>query len=282
MNEAKIQAKLCIYDIRQGFIHNNVRLLLPVGIGIIGPVLFYRIYTMVYKSISGATLLECAMYMLKGARYITPEQIESMYVLPAYWLGIQIVIGFLVGYYPVNDLHTYGQQVLIRSKKRRIWWLSKAVWNAVTVLYCYAAMYGCLFLMCKIFGIDISLTYNEEVFTGSILEMFPCTGTVRQVIIFTFIMPVIVSVAVSLLQMMLSIMTSPMIGFIVVQSLALLSTMIVSQVFVHNYGALAHTIIASPSDIKYSVGCVVCLALAVVSVIAGGAYFDRCNILAKE
>lgn len=106
---------------------------------------------------------KCAVCMFKGGKYLTPDQISDSYVLPAFWLGIQIVIGFLVGYYPVNDMHTYGQQVLIRSKKRTKWWISKCVWNVATVIYCYVVMYGAMAVVCKIIGVRVTLDYSQEV-----------------------------------------------------------------------------------------------------------------------
>lgn len=271
-----------MYDFKQGFMHNNFRLLMPVGLGILGPLLFYRIYTMVYGSIEGATILECIMYIYKGERFLTPEQIKDMYVLPAYWLGIQIMIGFLIGYYPVCDLHTYGQQVLIRSRNRGIWWISKCVWNVVTVLYCYVVMDVMIVIMCKLLGVSFSLTYTEEVFLGTVLEMYPCTGSIRQILIYTLVMPVVVSVAVSLMQMALSLIASPMVGFIAVQSMAVLATLVISPLLLHNFGTLARTNIASPAQIDYVTGCRECLVLAIVSIVLGGLFFRRYNILAKE
>lgn len=274
--------KLIFYDLKQGTKYNNYRWLLPVVLGILGPLMFIQMYDLVYGGHENATLLECAMYLYRGAKYITPEQLSSMYTLPALWLGVQIVIGFLVGYYPVDDIHTYGQQVLIRSRKRVDWWISKCVWNVATVVMSYAIIDLVILVMCVIFGMDIKLTFSDDVFVSAVLEMHSCTGTLKQVIIFTFIMPVVVSVAVSLMQMTLSMIISPMVGFILVETLALFATMLTNPVFIHNYGMLAHSIIASPTNIKYSTGCVVCLLIAVVSVVVGAVYFEKYNVLAKE
>lgn len=274
--------RFILHDTYQGMRYNSVKFFLAVLIGLIGAVMYLKMYKLINNNFDGATFLQCLAYTYKGGKYIPPEMLKDAYTLPALWLCIQIVVGYLVGYYPVDDLHTYGQQILIRSRKRTTWWLSKCIWNMLTVVLTYIIIDATMFIVCFAAKVDITGGISESDLMGQVFEMFMYTGTTRNVIIFVVVMPVIVSIAVSQLQMMLGIICSPMIGFIVVEAWALLATFSVSGLCIHNYGALSHTIICCPSNIKYSTGCVVCLGVALASVIAGGIYFNRSNILAKE
>ena len=80
--------KLIIHDIKQGFVHNGPRLLLPVAIGIIAALIFKRTYDLNGFDCSQATLMEMIIFMYKGEKYFPLEQLKDMYTLPALWLSV--------------------------------------------------------------------------------------------------------------------------------------------------------------------------------------------------
>ena len=273
--------KLIIHDIKQGFVHNGPRLLLPVVIGIIAALIFKRTYDLNGFDCSQATLMEMIIFLYKGERYFPIEQLKEMYTLPALWLSVQIVISYLVGSYMRNDIYTYGQQVLMRCKNRWRWYMSKCVWNVMTVLYCYIVIDATIMIMTKIFGMKMSLSY-DLVRMAQVSDLYIFEGTTKQMIRLAIIMPVIISIAVSLLQMCISLVFSDIIGFIVVQTKAIFATMVANGALIFNYGMVLRSKLSSPTDIKYSTGCVVCLIIAIISVAAGVIYFSRFDILSKD
>ena len=277
-----MRLKLIWYDIKNGMMYNGIKLLLPWIFGTAVVLIFIAHYKSVYGSSDGATFLEGAMYLYKGARYIPPEQIETDYRMPALWLMIQIITGYLVGSYSTEDIHTYGQQVLIRSGSRTSWWVSKCIWNVITVIYNYMSINFAMLVTCMVCGADMSLSYKEGVFTGYVLEMMPCTGTMKELLLFVFVMPIIVAIAASVLQMFLALIFSPIIGFITIQIMAILSTMVVHPVFFHNFSALARSNIASPTDVSIEKGIAISVLVVAVSVVGGKIYFDRYSVLSKE
>lgn len=274
--------KLIWYDIKRGMSYNGIKLLLPLGVGITATLIFISRYKMGIGNVDGATFLECAMYLYKGGKYLLPEQLETEYTIPAIWLLVQIVIGYLVGSYPTEDIHTYGQQVLIRSRSRNNWWFSKCVWNVVTVMYIYIALNLAMLVTCAICGIELSFSYKNEVFTGYVLEMYPCTGAMRDVIVMVFVMPVVVSISSSLLQMTLTLITSPIVGFIVIQIMAIMSTMVMHPFLFHNFSALAHSNIASPTNFSIEKGLIASAIVVGISVVSGKIYFDKYNVLSRS
>ncbi len=273
--------KLIIHDIKQGFVHNGPRLLLPVAIGIIAALIFKRTYDLNGFDCSQATLMEMIIFMYKGEKYFPLEQLKDMYTLPALWLSVQIVISYLVGSYMKNDIYTYGQQVLMRCKNRWKWYLSKCVWNVMTVLYCYIAIDAAIVIMTKILGMKISLSYDLDRM-AQVSELYFFEGTTKQMIRLAIIMPVVISIAVSLFQMLISLIFSDIIGFIVVQTKAIFATMIANGALFFNYGMVLRSKLSSPTDIKYSTGCVVCLIIAIISVVTGVIYFGRFDVLSKD
>ena len=55
--------------------------------------------------------------------------------IPFVWLMIQILVAFLIFNYPTQDLCSYGTQILIHIRNRKMWWISKCIWNICTVLF---------------------------------------------------------------------------------------------------------------------------------------------------
>lgn len=149
-------------------------------------------------------------------------------------------------------------------------------------IYCYLIIDVVLLGLCIASGLDIKSGITMPQICNVVYDITMFTGTTKDVLIYVVIMPVVVSIAISIAQMTISLCASPMIGFVIVQIMAICATFSVSGFAIHNYGALAHTSICCPSNITYKTGIVVCAMVAIVSVILGNIYFDKCNILAKE
>ncbi|MBQ8730985.1 MAG: hypothetical protein IJY81_07395, partial [Lachnospiraceae bacterium] len=100
--------KLFIYDFKQGFAYNKVKLLILFIVGIIFSISF-RMDAGEFTDIENFNYPEYVLYIVEGIRQLPLAEIDK-YMIPVLWIGIQVIIGYIVGYYPVDDLHGYGQQ----------------------------------------------------------------------------------------------------------------------------------------------------------------------------
>ena len=60
--------------------------------------------------------------------------IPTAYVLP------NVLIAFAIGNYPFKDINGYGGMVLMRARKKSVWWISKCIWAVITSVVTYAIL----------------------------------------------------------------------------------------------------------------------------------------------
>ena len=269
--------KLIIYDIKMGFKNNIIKL---IGMVIVCLIIVFIGRSAISKNYGGqATVLDYICFMVGGPKYI-PENMLSMYVIPVLWLLIQVMIAYIVGYYAVTDLNTYGQQILIRSNSRTKWWISKCIWNISTVIFLYIIIYGITFIVAVISGAKMKMTLTQEIVT-SVCNIDMLAGTDKEYIIILLCMPILISGSISIVQMVIALITSPIIGFIISQSIVFFSTIYSRKFLISNYAMLSHNKITCMSTISYKEGIGIGVMVLIVGIIGGGYYFYRCNILPK-
>ncbi|MBQ3061355.1 MAG: hypothetical protein IJD02_02830 [Lachnospiraceae bacterium] len=273
--------KLVKYDLRNGW-HNTyykigIFVLVIVVINIIG---VNSIKMVIDNNKINADILDYICFVLGGPRYI-PEGMFSMYVIPVLWLLIQVGISYTIGYYAMNDLHAYGQQVLLRSSSRAKWWISKIVWNVTMVSLLYVIIFIVTIVSAQIAGCKWDWELTTDI-ARDVCNIDMIAGKSQEILIVLMVMPLLTSITLSLIQMVLALILSPMIGFIVVQSIVILSTIYAKKWLISNYAMLSHNKITCASDIKYTDGIVINVILCLAAFVIGLCYFQRCDILPKN
>ncbi len=267
--------KLIVYDIKSELRESKVKIAVFTIICVFICILCLR--QMDGKS---ATVLDYICFMVGGPKYIPAGMLE-MYNFPILWLSIQVMIAYTAGYYAVTDLHTFGQQILIRSGKRKKWWISKCICNLTTVTAMYAILYGLTVFTAFLSGASFSIELTPEIATTVCnLDMFE--STTGEVLIILLFMPLLVSCAISMAQIVIAFITSPIIAFLASQSIVFLSTIYEYKFLILNYSMLSHNQITCMSDIKCNEGIVICFVVWLVSLVMGMIYFDKCNIIPKQ
>ena len=271
--------KLIKYDIKMGSISNAVKIaifeILCIGICLIG-----RNVMSEYEGQNvGVSIGDYVCFVLGGPKHIINGDLTT-YTIPVLWLIIQVMIAYISGYYTVRDLHTYGQQILDSVRTRSKWWISKCIWNVVMVISMYLMIYATIVLVALLSGAKTSMQLTTEI-VMSACNINMRNGTFFEEMIILLVMPMVASIALSMLQTTVALMTSPIIGFIFSQSIVFLSTIFEYKFLISNYGMLSHNKVSCGSNIVYSEGVIICLAVFVISYMIGYLYFSRCNILSK-
>lgn len=252
-------------------------MILAIIYNIIG---YHEINTFASNCKINPDIMDYYCYVLGGPRFI-PKGMLEIYQIPVMWLMIQIIIAYIVGYYAVTDLNKYGQQVLLRSTSRLKWWVSKIIWNMITVMLMYAIIFAITFITGYLSGAERKWKLTNDISVGVCnLNFVPQKR--NMVFIFLFLMPVIISLALSIFQMVIALVTSPIIGFIASQSITFLGTIYTTKVIISNYAMLSHSRYTCYSEIEFLDGIIIGLGLLVISVIVGSIYFSYCDILPKS
>ena len=73
------------------------------------------------------------LYTFGGMQKYIPEP-GVAFQFPAFWMLLYLLLAYITLYYPFNDLEESGQNILVRSGGRRLWWFSKCIWNVSSVI----------------------------------------------------------------------------------------------------------------------------------------------------
>lgn len=218
------------------------------------------------------------MYIYGGMDRYVPESGNS-FVVPVRWLVVFLMISFLTLSYPYKDMQGFGRQILIRTRGRRIWWLSKCLWNIVSVLIYHSLIFGAAALFSIVAGKGITGEINKELQ----YEVFQIAGDSALsddipwplAIIF---LPVLVSICISLLQMTLCLFMKPVYGFLVTACLLISSAYYTSPYLIGNYAMSVRYDPVIKDGVCIAAGLAVSLVLLPVFAGAGMIRFRRYDI----
>ena len=94
------------------------------------------------------------IYLFRG-QYPLSEAPDQLLLPEPGWLAVQTLPLFLVLTYPVENIKSSnGINVLVRSKSRILWWLSKNAWAYITIILYYLALSA-------ICGIVVAVTHGS-------------------------------------------------------------------------------------------------------------------------
>lgn len=226
-----------------------------------------------------ATVTDYLSVIIGGPKYIFEGALET-YQIPVLWLLPQIMISYIVGYYAMTDIDKEGVQMLVRANTRRKWWISKCIWNGTMVIFLHFIIYGITIINALINGADMECELTFEVITN-LCEIYSITGSKTEVMLTLILMPVLVSIALNMMQMTIALIFSPIVGFICSQSIVFLSTIITNKWLISNYGMLSHSKLTCMSDIVLKEGIIRCVVLYVIAAFVGNAYFRRYDVVVR-
>lgn len=197
----------------------------------------------------------------------------SFFELPAMWLLFHLYLIFCLSGFLQQEEQDYGQQVLIRTKSRGIWWLGKCCWYLVGT----AVYYGITFSVTAVFAYfrqgfrpGLSVQLQES------LSHIDVRGIEdRSEFIIIVIMPLIVSMGLVLFQLLVSAIFNPMISIIVQTALFAISGYFCTPFLPGNYLMLMRLSEISGEKIKWEYGIGYGLVLIGICFLAGRIYYNR-------
>lgn len=276
--------KLLWFDIRQGLLRKPLLFAIPVIVSLIACFdLAGRVSVLngfgYFGTDTQAGFADFIMYIYGGMDQYTPDS-GNPFRFPVRWIVVLLSIAFITLNYPYKDMHAYGQQILIRTKGRTIWWLSKCSWNILSVLVYHGLVFltvisFCVFTKSKLTGI-INKELLYIVFQTAVPHMTPDTT------IWTFTMllsPVFVSAGINLLQMMVALFIKPMFGFLVTAFMTITSAYFTSPYLIGNYAMPMRYDVVIIDGVSASTGILISAILSLAVVVVGSIRFHRYDIL---
>ncbi len=270
-----MRMQLFISDLRQGVFRRLV-LFLPIV------VLAAFSSIQVYNGISdvGEQIPLAAFFLnaLKGSPYLPRVNImvsATGYLLLNAWIMI------LVANYAHEDMTQRGIQVFTRCGQKYSWWLSKCVWNLGTVLAAYFALFSTCLVLGLILG-DLSADFTLGSWlclAASYMDVseIPSAGTIA---VWVLVLPLLTSFALSMVQMLISILTEPIYGGIFTVCILTVSG-VTDRIWwlPGNYLMLTRTKLLNPEGLEFYPAVILDLVLIVGSILAGIVFLRKKDIL---
>lgn len=164
------------------------------------------------------------LYMFRG-KEVFGSGISDAADLPLPWFLIMGGLLLMNLDYMLYDLTNAGQQVILRSRSRSGWFLSKCLWNLLSTALCFGVMLLTAVLVTLYYGGDLALT-NHPGLSGLLFGPYAqgeIAVTARQTLAAGVLAPFVTMAALSMLQMTLCLFMKPVFSFLICQTQLILA-----------------------------------------------------------
>lgn len=204
--------------------------------------------------------------------------------LPFSWLLVVGACLYVNLDYLLLDLTNNGQQVMIRSRSRRGWFLSKCVWNlaATAVYFLFIGLVELAFVV--VTGGQVSLESTKECYLGifGLAAFEPVQLSLRQGLILGLLIPYLTVAALSMLQMTLCLMVKPVVSFLVCMALLVLAVYVDSPFALGNGAMTIRSNIVASDGQDPIVAVLTAIGIITVCMIVGTVAFKHSNVLGSK
>ncbi len=221
------------------------------------------------------------LYTFGGMQKYIPEP-GVAFQFPAFWMLLYLLLAYITLYYPFNDLEESGQNILVRSGGRRLWWFSKCIWNVSSVIVFFLLGWLVMLAGTLLMGGPMSMELSSGMQAVLRLNSNFYMSWVSSLALETMLLPPLVMAALSLLQMTLSLFIKPFYSFIVTTSILLVSSYYLSPFLIGNYAMPLRSDRLLEDGVNLTVGIWFAVAVIVISIVVGEIVFQRRDILKGE
>lgn len=245
-------------------------------------VLFVFVMVQEDGSFAQLSFIDCFTGLFGGIREFDPKH-DNNFNVPASWLCVCLMGGFIVLSYPTQNLESIGIKQCIEARGRWCWWISKCLWTtACTFLYWLLA-------------VAVALLASGDFLEGS-LALSPTTvgrlglfaaadcgayAGSSELLVFVAGVPFVLS-ALYLVQLAISVNTNPLAAFAVTTSLLFYAAFYLNGLLLGNYLMLARSDLMIHNGVDATTGIVLAIVAGIGAVLVGGRIFARHDLLGKE
>lgn len=277
--------KLLWFDLRRGLLQNPLIFGIPVALALVACIDLVNRAAGLNSYLGTKTqagFWDFIMYIYGGMdKYILNAGNPMM--TPIRWAIVFLSIGFLTLNYPFKDMQTYGQQILIRTKGRTAWWLSKCGWGMFTVLVYHGLIFLTAALFCLVTRGDFTGGFHKALIYAvfQVEQGNMAVGTTVWTAAIT-ILPVFVSLGMNLAQMALSLFIKPIFSFLATGFLMISSAYFTSPYMIGNYAMALRYDLVITEGVHVEAGWILAAALTLAAIVAGCIRFRRYDILNRD
>lgn len=224
---------------------------------------------------------DVALYIFGGMRKFTPTP-NGVFPFPTVWLLVMALACFSSLWYPLNDLYGFGKTLLAACQSRTYWYSAKALWCGVTVTLYFLIGWAVILLGCLFAGAAFS--WQISPYMMELLGLLEVASDIEnwQLVIQLTAMPWLVVLALTQMQLLLSLWVQPVLAWVFSVVVLLSSAYYASPLFLGNYCMALRDKQVLPGGVEWFAGMIACLSLLLLSLAVGVLSFKRTDILGKE
>lgn len=251
-------SKFIIYDIKNGLLKKWSVFLVTILASVIA------IENVSWDLRRGWSGLDIIFNIFSGMPrfYIAPDTIFN---IPFLWFVFMIIPSFLIGCYAVDDLNAYGIQMIVKSRSKLSWWISKTIWCLLSVVSYFVVIIAVMGIYSGINNIPFADGGKRWCEFIGIYKAVP----IKQLVLHGIAVPALTIFTLCMVQMLLSIIFGSLTAYVVIIVYDILSAYITYPVFIGNYSMLLRDSEYVSDGIDIRVGIVIELVLIVASFVAG-------------
>lgn len=272
--------KLLKHDITQGTLRMWPGYLCAIVIGMSGSITLNSIITSLVSAgelFSSGTLIDYYMYSTRGLEVFRLSP-ESYFLIPVYWFCFHLILAFVIGHHAEDDFKGYGKNIILATKTRIGWWMAKCAWCIFSVILFYLLRFLGVFLYTLLAKGEISFHVTMELMKGFGSGLIYMEN--GEILLMTLVLPCLVSIAISMLQMLLSLKIGAVNSFATVCVLYIFSAYYTSPLLPGNYTMwLRNNTVAIDTNIYTSIGLLLSGFFIFLVMLIGILYIDKKDIL---
>lgn len=242
----------------------------------------YLIYAAVLLFITksmyrGMTWFDSLSGYFRGIAESSAMESASIFRIPIEWFFFHMGYLFFVVRYPFRDYAERGYPFLLRSGSKAIWWLSKYLWTVGTAIGYCLIFYTVPFLWSRIIERERFWQQTDRWGVG----LGECSR--NEIIGLLFLMPVLVSAALSTVLLLVSFLWNQAGAVISMLTILVASAYWKHPFLIGNYTMLCRYSIAEgrlKGQILY--GCIICAGLMLLSGMVGYISFCKREFIKRE
>ena len=210
------------------------------------------------------------IYLTGGMLPIEFTSLTDNFQFPVMWLLPHITILYITLSYPSDDLNCMGIQVLTRMRSKYLWWLSKCLWNILSVVSCFVVGLFVWYLLSILTGKVMDYSLNEIFFNRMFHDYISEQNAANFEYIMCFIiMPIVVCITISLIQMALTLYIKPVFAYMMVCIYYIAGIYYANPVLISNYAMSSRSSVLGLYNFRPETGIVICSVFATTAIIIG-------------
>ena len=207
---------------------------------------------------SSCTIMDYYVYCMSGMGFYQFDPTEG-FLIPYLWFITQLGISYIIAY-------------------RSAWWFSKVIWCIMSVLIYFVATFIACSMFAMFYGAKPSLGVTDEflkIVYGYNINYLPY----KDLMLIVFVVPIAVTAAICLVQMLMSFIISPVTSFALTCAVYILSAYYTAWFLPGSYTMWVRSSYFDVRGLNPLSGLLIAAFMVIAVCFVGNSYFEKKDII---